>query len=142
MTKSSLRKRTRRNDFLFAVPFGESEKFPMGNRMHSTQEAIQCGLCGTKHSKHPADDWSYHTFTFLGRQGVVECCGGIVDVVFGEWGSEFTERKLEEFTENPYRAIFYTLRSSIKDAVSAWSIKARKQLGEVREVAASLPAGV
>ncbi|MDP3785131.1 MAG: hypothetical protein Q8R12_03600 [bacterium] len=142
MTKSSSRKRTRQSNFLFALPFGESAKFPMGNRAHCTQEAIQCGLCGTKHPKHHVDDWSYHTFTFLGRQGVVECCGRIADVIFGQWGSKFTERRLEEFTKNPLCTDFHILRGSIKDVVSAWSIEAQKQLGEVQEAAASLPAGV
>ncbi|MBI2609614.1 hypothetical protein HYW53_00365 [Candidatus Giovannonibacteria bacterium] len=101
--------------------------------MHGTHTAIQCGLCGTKHPKRDDSDLSYHTFGFLGHQGVVECCGRVVDILFGEWGKEFAEKLLTRFGEAPLEEKFYILRSSIKDAVKKWSIKAAEASADSTE---------
>ena len=140
--KSHREKKVRSKEqlFLFGKSFGGSDKFTIGNRMHGTTGPITCGLCGTRHPEHDSSDWSYHTFVFMGTQGVVECCGAIIDLVFREWGREFAEKILRDFANDPLKSYNYTLRSSIRDAVKAWSLKAYKEANESREVVAALPA--
>ena len=64
---------------------------------------------------------------------MVECCGRIVDILYREWGREFTERRLEDFKKSPLESNFYILRGSIRDAVKAWGATTTKQAAMVRE---------
>lgn len=47
-----------------------------------TTSAVTCELCGTNHPEIEDSDPSYSLFHFMGRQGVQQCCGAVLDEVF------------------------------------------------------------
>ena len=130
---------TRQQKPFFTRPIGGSEIFTVGNTNHGTTGEVGCELCRTAHpERHPSDD-SYITFTLIGRQGVLECCGAIIDHLYREWGSEFTSQRLDEFRQSPLDAEFGLLRIELPDAVRAWAAKANKAVTESSAAATALP---
>ncbi|MBI4132894.1 MAG: hypothetical protein HY473_02310 [Candidatus Sungbacteria bacterium] len=129
----------RRQKPLLTRPAGASEIFSIGNDHHGTLSSVICELCGTKHPKRHPGDHSYSLFTLLGRQGVLECCGALIDQVYREWGDEFTERVLGEFGEQPLDNRFSFLRRAIGGAVREWQKLAEARKNQANAVAAATP---
>lgn len=120
--------------YLLRRPAGPSELFPLGNNHHGTNEAIGCGLCGTIHPKTHPDEPIYHTFTFLGKSGVVECCGVVVDRLYRDWSEEFTEERLRYFGTDPLSDYFASLRDAIQKAAKDWGEAVTKKVEEKRDL--------
>jgi len=93
---------------IFKEPFGElgDSKFNREIIFHDFQ--IKCELCGRIHNEGVENgvedgnnDESFSTFSFLGRKGLHQCCGGVIDVLFKEFGELFTQAFLIKFADDP-----------------------------------------
>lgn len=105
---------------LFEKPAGESKVFWRGNNHHGTTGEILCGLCGTNHAEVSPNNDEHSSFTLLGKQGVMECCGRAVDLIYSEWGKDFMEQLLHEFMRDPLNEKFLVLKLGLKEAAEAW----------------------
>lgn len=118
---------------LLKKPAGPSKK-RWNNCSWGSDGPILCEVCGTS---HPEDrDQNYIVSKFLGRQLVEDCCGALLDIVYGESGREFAEAFLEEFAENPTDSRFYTFRLALQEAMA----KAAEKLAEVGKQVAEISA--
>jgi hypothetical protein len=88
---------------LFKKPFGGS-KYPYNNR-HMGSCYAYCEICGTT-SKADSDTETFALDNFLGLQIVEECCGGLLDLIYEEFGEEFAIRFLKEFLKDPLNPRF------------------------------------
>ncbi len=120
------------NKPILSKPAGESTLGSYGggywnNEHHGTDGPITCEICGTD---HPEDkDGGYMVSTFLGLQVVEECCGRVLDVVYGESGQEFCQRYLEEFADNPADPRYFIFRKRLAECM-ARAFKNMKEVGE------------
>ena len=123
---------------LFHQPAGPSEIFSIGQYKHGTTAAVICQMCGTSHPELPLSADGYRTFTFLGYYGVLECCGVVVDRLFQEWGSTFTDKIFKQFQEQLLAPEFGLMRIQLKDVAAAWNRAAAKAEAESAEYGVSL----
>src|SRR3989344_7141969 len=122
----------------FKKPVGDSEVIQRGNLLRRTTSDFTCEFCGTYHKELDENDDGYTIFRLLGREGVMECCGKLVDIVYGEWKNNFAEHFLgEEFFAAPLDNRFYILRSTLLRAVGKWKVEAEKARSEAAEAAES-----
>ena len=75
--------------WLLKKPIGDSEVIRRGNLMRRTTSAFTCEFCGTYHKELNQADVGRTIFRLLGREGVMECCGKLVDIVYKEWKNNF-----------------------------------------------------
>ena len=98
-------------------------------------------MCGTN---WPESDETYILGRFLGLQFVEECCGKAVDVLYEEFGEEFTIAFLDDFAKNPTDFRFALLRRALPSQLLQARIKAeeivketlklQKQISEINKV--------
>jgi len=84
---------------LLKKPFGGS-KYLWNNCNMGTSSAY-CEVCGTN-SRVDSESTSLTIDNFLGYQMVEECCGGLLDLLYEEFGKEFATRFFKEFSEDPF----------------------------------------
>lgn len=81
--------------------------------MQTSSKELLCEICGTIHSEKSPDDVPHGFIEILGKQVVLECCGAILDNLFQQFGSTFTEIYFQKFSENPtgkrFRSLAYIL---------------------------------
>ncbi|QQG42282.1 MAG: hypothetical protein HYW15_02065 [Candidatus Giovannonibacteria bacterium] len=128
--------------WLFKKPVGDSEVIQRGNLMRRTTSAFTCGFCGTHHKELSETDDGRTIFRLLGRDGVMECCGKLVDIIYSEWKNNFAEHFLgEEFFANLLDNRFYILRGTLLRAIEKWkreADEARNKAAEAEELAVGL----
>ncbi len=121
-------KETQKNKPLFPRPVGagdeENEFIRVGNTATSTTRAVTCELCGTNHPERDSADGGYILFTFLGLQGVMECCGKVIDVLYDEWHRLFFKATLAKFKNDPLSEEHYYFREAIHSTVREWKARA------------------
>lgn len=123
------------NKPLFAESAGAGER-DWNNLGSVTYEEIVCELCGKRWEK---DEDSGHVIgRFLDRQLVMDCCGLLLDVVYGELGNEFVEVTLNEFAQNSTSTDFTWLLRAMKTALET----AQQRTRVVGEQAATLKAAM
>ncbi|KKT57475.1 MAG: hypothetical protein UW81_C0021G0003 [Candidatus Giovannonibacteria bacterium GW2011_GWC2_44_9] len=121
--------------WLLKKPIGDSEVIRRGNLMRRTTSAFTCEFCGTYHKELNQADVGRTIFRLLGREGVMECCGKLVDIVYKEWKNNFVEHFLEEeFSAAPLDNKFYVLRGTLLHAIGKWKAKAEKTREEANKV--------
>jgi len=118
-------------------PLGENEIYWNNNHMGTTR-TVACEICGTEHPELDPNDDSRIISTFLGRQVVEECCGGIIDIVFKESGEEITRAYLKEFAENPTSPEFYIFREVLVETLKKAKENIRKTCKPLKEAQAHL----
>lgn len=119
---------------MFKKSVGES-KHNWNNLHMGTTRAVVCELCGTEWPDlSPDGSESYHLMTFLGFQTIEECCGRAADILYGEFGEEFTRQFLYDFAENPTDPRFGVLLIVLENALT----QAGKKATEITEKAQGL----
>lgn len=84
--------------------------------MSGTLGGVTCELCGTNHPEQ--SDVSYAIFYFMGRQGIEQCCGRLLDEAYEVAGEAFSIAYLREFGSSPGDSRFAIFRSCLGDALS------------------------
>ena len=75
---------------LFHDSFGPSKRQWPEKFVKKTTEQTQCEGCGVTHPKIEGDtNEVYHIHNILGRNVILECCGGILDEFYANHGEEF-----------------------------------------------------
>ena len=113
---------------IFQKPAGPSERGWCNMKMGTTR-GLTCEVCGTTLEELDEDDASYRINQVLGLQCIDECCGKAIDVLYEEFGEDFTMAFLHDFANNPSDSKFGLLRQVLVDLTKA----ARKKLREVDE---------
>lgn len=103
-----------------------------------TTKAVACEICGRKFPKLPENEDGLLVSVFMGRTVVEECCGAVLDIVYGESGRVFAERYLEEFAENPTDFRFRTLISTLRDVLPKASAKLTEVSSEIEKFHSTL----
>ena len=111
---------------LFKKSFGASEH--KWNNLHTgTNGPTLCQLCGKEHPQN--DSESYTLIQVLGIQGVDQCCGKVVDILYDEWGEDFAIAFLKEFANNPLDPHFSFFFEMLKENL----VKARQKVEELQK---------
>lgn len=125
--------------FMFKQPCGDSMVIQRGNMMTRTTNKVICGFCGTTHPEMDGGNDGYTLFKLLGRVGVMDCCGKLVDVIYGEWKRGFMDKYIEEFSIDPLGSEFYIFRNSLPQAIESWREKAEEVSREAYKTQQMLP---
>jgi len=76
--------------FLFHETFGASSRQWPEKYVRPTKEQTICRGCGITHPKIDDENGGhYHIHIVFGREVILECCGGFLDLLFAEHGEEF-----------------------------------------------------
>lgn len=123
---------------LLSEPAGTAVRF--WNSGITTAHGVTCELCG-KEWPDPPEDEDYTVVRFIGKQVVMECCGRIIDMLYEEWGEDFTTAFLEDFASDPSDIRFGFLRFHLPDILKDAQKKADEVLNTVivsRQIAADI----
>ncbi len=113
---------------LFSKPLGPSQYIEWCIEGFSTTAGVSCEICGTNHPELSQDGThSYTLFHFLGRQGVEECCGRLMDESYRMFAHKFAEQFLREYAEDPTGEEFIYFRNYLLGSLLA---KAKAKLAE------------
>lgn len=107
---------------ILAKPAGKSDRGWCNTSLGTSRDGVLCQLCGTA-LPEPHSDESYALLRFLGLQAIEQCCGRVIDVVYAEWGEDFTTAFLEDFAENPTDPRFILLQRILPDILRRAQMK-------------------
>lgn len=99
---------------LFKKSYGASER-KWNTLGLGTTRKTQCELCGKIWPALEETDDGYSLFRFLGFRGVEQCCGKVLDDLYGDVGETFSLAYLDDFTLVPMNPKFTSLRTALKE---------------------------
>lgn len=111
---------------------------PSDERYHwynlGTTGGATCEICGTDYPENE----DVRIDSILGRQVVIECCGGLIDSLYGEFGPRFAVQYLEDFAEDPTKPQFGFLRRVLSSVLQAAGNRTELVAREIAENQKSL----
>jgi len=105
---------------LFKQPLGASKQcFPEPDMpIEHSPQVITCQICGSEYLKVDNNgNSSNYYFHFLGYRGVLQCCGKLIDILYQQWGTEFFEKTLTAFQNDPLSCDNDGIRMLLEDAI-------------------------
>ena len=123
---------------IFKKPRGKS-KYCWNALSMGTTRGVTCQLCGTEWPELPEDgNESHHLFKLLGLQGVEECCGRAIDMIYREFDEQFAERFVHDFVVNPADPHFTIFLMTLGEALPRAARKAEELAAKTKELHRSL----
>ena len=127
---------------IFTKPMGDSKLFPGGNMGGLTENnKVTCQFCGTQHPKLDHNERGHTLFRILEMEGVTECCGKVLDLLYADLGHLFVGHTLDSFEENPLDSGFWwgLFRMRLGDVVRVWRMRADGMAAGAATVEGTLP---
>lgn len=119
------------------IPQAVGEGWGWNNRLTGRgggdeDEVVACMICGKKWEILAGGEGVTY-MCFLGLEGVEDCCGAVLDILYRESGERFVEIFLKEFATNPDDPRFNFFRRLLPQILQEAQEKLRKCSGEVEQ---------
>jgi len=105
---------------LFKQPVGAAKQcFTDSDRPpEHVPQVIVCEICGSEYlTTNNNGNSSNYYFHFLGYRGILQCCGKLIDILYQQWGTEFFEKTLTAFQEDPLSCDNDGIKMLLEDAI-------------------------
>ncbi len=102
---------------IFNAPVGPAKQYWCNERLGTTGE-VTCEACGTNYPEEPLGSDGHSLNQVLGLQVLSDCCGGMIDKLYGEWGEDFAIKFAQEFADNPLDPKFTIFRMTLEDVLN------------------------
>lgn len=99
---------------IFNAPVGSAKEYWCNEHIGTTGE-VTCEACGTNYPEEPLGSDGHSLNQVLGLQVLSDCCGGMIDKLYSEWGEDFAIKFVQEFANNPLYPKFTLLRMTLKN---------------------------